>query len=109
MIVMFGRFLTHTLMFLMLLHFSGATQWATSFAPDKTAFMNMANMAEEETKKEKDAKGDAFEQKDLDQRHFTHLIIYHLSSQKVRTAAYAEKAEDQFIFDKPTPPPDLRS
>lgn len=90
-----------------LLHCIGATQLASACAKDKSAFISMLNMTEEETKKEKEAKEDADDHKDL---RCKPVSIAAQSFQLNKYIDYSDsknRIKHQFHSECTTPPPDL--
>jgi hypothetical protein len=95
--------------FLMLLHFVGASQYVCALVKDKSSFVNMAGINEEESKKEKDTK------EELNDAIDTHIAAIHTFSDILApvTSIIATLANDeikhQYIAEQLAPPPDVRA
>lgn len=109
---MLAQLFKYTTALVILLHCLGVTQLASSYAKDKTAFVSMINMAEEETKKEKECGDEDTEEFFSTTQHqkvafaevhsfFTVQNIYFLQSLK--------RITHQFVIESPTPPPDFKA
>lgn len=109
---MLTQLIKYTTALVILLHCLGVTQLASSYAKDKTAFVCMVNMAEEETKKEKECGDEDTEEFFSTTQHqkvasagvqtfFIVKNIYFLESLK--------RITHQFVIESPTPPPDFKA
>lgn len=94
---------------LLTLHCIGATQLMSAYASDKSSFVRMLAMAEEETKKEKDCNCDDDADPEFKYRHKTDYgsaiqgkVIYLYTHHR-------ENVFQEFINELATPPPDFRS
>lgn len=88
------------------LHFVGATQFASSCAKDKTRFMTMLNMTEEETKKEKDSKDELPEIAGINHIHSFNIANLIYAEKALCFLSVADNVDHQYIADRQTPPPD---
>ncbi|MCW5906504.1 MAG: hypothetical protein KIS94_01480 [Chitinophagales bacterium] len=99
--------LFHFVALLLALHCLGATQWISARAADKSSFVRMMAMTEEETKKEKDTNTTETETEYCGvQEKFTppsNLPRYTISTY----IALHERILPQFVSDLSTPPPDF--
>lgn len=109
--IMLFRLLKFFTAIVIVFHCLGVTQVISALSKDKSAFVGMLSMNEEETKKEKESKEDF----DDDIKEFAHKNfvtfsnvffaaqnIYHSSSQIILIS-------HQFIIERPTPPPDVKA
>jgi hypothetical protein len=92
--------------FIILLHCIGITQLASSLSSDKSAFVGMLNMTEEETKKEKESKEDTCFDKDLKFKISGIAIPAAFPSKRETYLASKNRIEHQFLSENPSPPPD---
>ena len=86
-----------------------ATQLVSAYAKDKASFMRMLTMTEEETKKEKDNKGDD----DTDHEFKCRQKFFYTTSlhNKIvhRFSLQHQQVIHQFIGELTTPPPDRKA
>jgi hypothetical protein len=92
--------------FIILLHCVGITQLASSLSLDKSTFVGMLNMTEEETKKEKESKEDTCSDKDLKYKHSGFALHPTFPSIRETYLASKNRIEHQFLSENPSPPPD---
>lgn len=93
--------------FVITLHCLGATQALSAYAKDKSAFIGMLNINEEETKKEKECKDEV---DDMEHASFKPALVavnVFFTGQCAYYADYKNEAFGQFVIESPTPPPDL--
>jgi hypothetical protein len=94
---------------LLTLHCMGATQLVSAYAKDKASFVRMLTMTEEETKKEKDTKGDDDNDHEFKYRQ---KIFYSTSLHSKIISQFVHRHEQaicQFINELTTPPPDCKA
>lgn len=92
-----------------LLHCVGVTQLASAVTKDKSAFVGMLNMNEEETKKEKESKEDVDDVKDILQKPYLSQAHLLLTGKHIYYSDSKNRISHQFIIESPTPPPDFNS
>jgi hypothetical protein len=96
------------LAFVILLHCLGVTQFASSYARDKSAFVSMLNMAEEETK-HNSGKEDSDNLKHFkSQSHFILASLF-MEDNRIYISEAKVRITDQFISDNVSPPPDFQA
>ena len=87
-------------------HCLGLTQLASALAKDKSAFVTMLNMTEEETKKDKESKECKDGDKDVHRLAVLASVAF-LNSQCFSFLHSRQLPAHQFLSECPTPPPDL--
>lgn len=103
---MLKSFIKYFLSLVILLHCAGVTQLVSAYSKDKSAFVGMLNMSEEETKKEKESKEEADHSKDIHSKiSLTGLDISFIES-RIYLADSKNRINHQFNIELPTPPPD---
>lgn len=93
--------------FAIVLHCTGVTQYISAHAENKSSFVSMLNMTEEETKKEKEAKDDSNDGKDLFLRHHLTAIQHTIEQRYLVVCSDKDHRTRQFDAECPTPPPDI--
>lgn len=96
----------HFLAYVILLHCLGVTQFASSYARDKSAFVSMLNMAEEETK-HSNGKEDSDNLKHFKNQSAFTLASLFMEDNRIYISEAKVRITDQFISDNVTPPPDF--
>lgn len=93
--------------FAIVLHCTGVTQYISAHAENKSSFVSMLSMTEEETKKEKEAKDDSNDSKDLFSKHL--LAELHLITEQsfILFLSAKDRLIKQYNAECPTPPPDF--
>ncbi len=94
--------------FTIFLHCTGATQFVSAYSKDKSAFIGMLSMTEEETKKEKEAKEDFDDTKHYKTRHLFSPVSFHPRDSRLYLSESKLRITNQFVSDNPSPPPDLQ-
>ena len=108
-ISMLTKLLKYITALVILLHCLGVTQVMSSCAKDRSAFISMLNMNEEETKKEKESSDeDTFELYNDSTPKFTLVqsVIYN-TGEKFYFSHTLKGISHQFVIESPTPPPDF--
>ncbi|HLP20520.1 MAG TPA: hypothetical protein VK174_09480 [Chitinophagales bacterium] len=92
-----------------MLHCIGATQLASAYAKDKSSFVSMVTMSEEETKKEKESCDEDDADFWNDVRCKLQLRNTYLSSAIMHSYMHdtLNRLFYQFVLESPTPPPDF--
>jgi hypothetical protein len=108
---MLAKLIKYTTALVILLHCMGATQLASSYAKDKTAFVSMINMAEEETKKEKECGDEDTEEFFSTQHHKVTFAQVHtlFTVKNIYFRESLRRITHQFVIESPTPPPDFNA
>lgn len=106
---MISALLKYLISLVILLHCMGATQLASALAKDKSAFIGMLNMTEEETKKEKESKEDNDDSKTIVGKPLVTSLQYTLKGKRFFYTRFAPCLFQQFVIELPTPPPDSRA
>lgn len=103
---MLNNFLKFSFSLVILFHCLGITQLVSACCKDRSAFIGMVNMTEEETKKESESKEDTDDAKDVYFKSLTlsasgSYICNHLYFSDSKSRIYY-----QVVIENPTPPPD---
>ena len=97
-----GR-LKYFLSFILALHCLGVTQLASAVAKDKTVFVGMLSINEEETKKEKEGKGCFDFVKGIQDSPTLNLFALNC----MLYSEFKHKVYEPFVIESPAPPPDF--
>lgn len=100
------KFLKYFLSLVILLHCIGAMQLLSAYAKDRSTFVGMLSMNEEETKKEKESKEDTDYSKDIRSRITSIISPLALTGSRIYFCCSKSRINHQFIIELPTPPPD---
>lgn len=94
---------------IILLHCIGATQLVSAYAKDKSSFVSMLTMTEEESKKEKESCDEDDVELYSEFRCKTQEVnTYHFfSEENIYFRLSLKRISYQFVIESPTPPPDF--
>ena len=106
---MLHKFIKYSVSLIVLLHCLGLTQLVSSYSKDRSAFVSMANMNEEETKKETESKEDVDDAKNMHHKHAYLLTPLSFTNKLVYFSCSKSRVNHQFFLENPTPPPDTRA